>query len=194
MAKSKTKRNQKLEYSPFNNGPASDKGLAMKEQLNSESKSTNLEIPGSTNWQTPESEDEISGASDSSMPLCKRIDPQVKPLIDAGMNSEEIGRQLGVQGHNVRGTPTWKAHVANQKQARQPDNDSDKPKKKVRRKYGSISIPRVKADVIDNLKQSGARLKDELMRSPNSYQCNYFLIKREAETICALLERFFVEE
>ena len=133
-------------------------------------------------------------ASGKPLPTCHRIDPDVGRLVETGMNSNEIAIELGVESYHVRKTASWKSHVADRKRRKQAENESDKPKKKTRRKYGSISVPRAKADVLENLKQSGARLADELMRSPNSYQCNYFLIKREAETICALLERFLVDD
>ena len=135
-----------------------------------------------------------AGAGSTPLPTCRRIDPDVRRLVETGMNSSEIAIELGVESYHVRKTASWKAHVAERKRRSQNENGSDRRQKKVRRKYGSITVPRAKADVLENLKQSGARLADELMRSPNSYQCNYFLIKREAETICALLERFLVED
>ena len=142
--------------------------------------------------------DEHSEAANSSKPLPvhRQIDPDVRRLIADGLNSRQIGEKIGVNDRVVRDAPSWKAHAADRKRQAQNENknESHKQKKKARRKYGSISVPRAKADVLESLKQSGARLADELMRSPNSYQCNYFLIKRETETICALLKRFLVEE
>jgi hypothetical protein len=136
----------------------------------------------------------VTESNSDLIPMCHRINPEVKRLIEAGMNSSEIASELGVESYHVRKTASWKAHASSRREAGQSASTNGKQQKQPRRKYGSISVPRAKADVLENLKESGARLTGELMRSPNSYQCNYFLIKREAETICALLERFLVED
>ena len=114
-------------------------------------------------------------------PRYKQIDPDVARLMAEGLDSRQISDRLEVSKTTVRRTLSWK--TAKEK----------KRKKKDRRKRGTFVVPRTKAGVLTELKESGSRLKDELMRSRNSYQCNYQLIKREATKMCALLEKFVAD-
>ena len=128
-----------------------------------------------------------------------QLNEKVNELVIEGLNSRQIGERLGIMDTKVRNSIAWKA--AGQKGTRKnlttTDSTGSKGKLariKKRRPYGSIAVPRTKAGLLKSLKAASDGLRDELRKSPNSYQCNYFVIRNHAETICLLLEKVLTEE
>lgn len=128
-----------------------------------------------------------------------QLNKNIKELLAEGLNSRQIGERLGVVDWKIRNTSAWRAASQNgtRKSLAKTKSGGEERKpvqNKKRRRYGSITVPRTKAGLLKHLKAAGNGLCDELRKSPNSYQCNYFVIREHAEVICRLLEKVVADE